>query len=125
MSESNSITPERTFPRIERRKPDPSTVQAWEALAATEAELSATRAKLASASEALEAARERENRLLGMLEKRQVRLPHLVVTVAATAVITVVLTLVAVRYQDALALTSWGGTSVVQQDIQPGERYAR
>lgn len=79
-------TNERNSQRIERRKPDPSTLQAWEALDATEAELCAARAKLAGANEALEAAREREDRLLKMIEERQIRLPHLVLIVAATAV---------------------------------------
>lgn len=107
------------MPRIERRKPDPSTVQAWEALSTTEAELSATRAKLASTLEALNAAREREERLLRMLERREVRLPHLAVAVAVAVVIGVVLTFVAVRYQEALGVTSANRTSMVQQDVGP------
>ncbi|MCI3952286.1 MAG: hypothetical protein K0R53_1784 [Burkholderiales bacterium] len=125
MLNPDSTGNERNIPRIERRKTDHSTVQAWEALATTEAELCAVRAKLASATEALEAAREREDRLLTMLEKRQVRLPHVVLTVAATAVITLVLTLIAVHYQDALGLTVASRTSVVQHDAEPAERYAR
>lgn len=99
---------ERNIQRVDRRKPDPSALQAWEALDATEAELCATRAKLASANEALEAAREREDRLLKMLEKRQIRLPHLVVTAAATAVITVILALVGVAF--AAGTAPAGGT---------------
>ncbi|HET7596078.1 MAG TPA: hypothetical protein VFK15_04045 [Burkholderiales bacterium] len=126
MPESNPLPGERSLPRFERRKPDPSTVQAWEALATTEAELSATRAKLASTLEALGAAREREERLLRMLERRQVRLPHLAMAVAAAVVIGVVLTLVAVRYQEALGLTSANRTSMVQQDVGPSpEPYSR
>lgn len=89
---------ERNIQRIDRRKPDPSALQAWEALDATEAELCATRAKLAIVNEALEAAREREARLLKILEKRQIRLPYLVVMAAATAVITVILALVGVAF---------------------------
>ena len=115
MSIENPLPGERSMPRIERRKPDPSTVQAWEALSTTEAELSATRAKLASTLEALSAAREREERLLRMLERREVRLPHLAVAV----VIGVVLTFVAVRYQEALGVTSANRTSMVQQDVGP------
>lgn len=119
MPDSNPLPGERSMPRIERRKPDPSTVQAWEALSTTEAELSATRAKLASTLEALNAAREREERLLRMLERREVRLPHLAVAVAVAVVIGVVLTFVAVRYQEALGVTSANRTSMVQQDVGP------
>lgn len=100
-------------------------MQAWEALDATEAELSATKAKLASANEALEAARRREDRLMRILEKRQIRLPQLAMTVAAAAAITVVLTLAAVHYLEIL----WPGTharaAVVQQDLSGAERYER
>lgn len=100
-------------------------MQAWEALDATEAELSATKARLASANEAIEAAREREDRLLKILEKRQIRLPQLVMTVAATAAMTVILTLVAVHYMEAFWPTGQTRTAAVENNIAGAERHER
>lgn len=89
-------------------------VQALEALQATEAELSTARARLAAAHEALETARQREERLLKILERRQVRFPQLIMTMAATAAITVILTLVAVHYLEMIWPSAQTRTAVIQ-----------
>lgn len=52
-------------------------------------------AKLTSANLALDAARERENRLLEIIEKGQVRLYRILLGTAATTLVTVLLALAA------------------------------
>ena len=75
----------------DRRRPDPTSVQAWEALAATEAEYSAANAKLSSANQALDVARQREDRLLSIIDKSQTRLQRILLGTAITALVIIIL----------------------------------
>ena len=78
----------------DRRQPDSAMVHTWEVLDATEAELMAANAKLTSANQALGAARQREDRLLEIIEKGQIRLHRILLGTAATALVIVLLSLI-------------------------------
>ena len=93
MPDINAGQPRTRGAHADRRRPDPTTVQTWEALEATGAELMAANAKLTSANLALDAAREREHRLLEIIEKSQVRLHRLLAGMAATTLVIVLLLL--------------------------------
>lgn len=75
----------------DRRRPNPASVQAWEALAATESEFTAANAKLSSANHALDAARQREDRLLEIIDKGQTRLHRILLGTAITALSIIIL----------------------------------
>lgn len=86
--------PEARSERLDRRRPDPATVLTWEALQATEAGLMAANAKLASANQALNAARQREDRLLEIIEKGQTGLHRILFGTAATTLVIVLMSLI-------------------------------
>lgn len=65
-------------------------MQAWEVLDATEAELCATKARLASANEALDAAKQREEQLLRILEKKQTRVAQIALVVTLAVLVTII-----------------------------------
>ena len=94
MPDTNTGQPMARSGSSDRRRPDSAMVQTWEVLGATEAELMAANAKLTSANLALDAARQRENRLLEIIEKGHTRLHRILLGTAATALVIILLSLV-------------------------------
>lgn len=72
-------------------------MQVMEALQATEVELMASNARLMSINQALDSARQREERLLEIIEKNQTRLQRVLFgTVAAVVAIAIALSLIVI-----------------------------
>lgn len=84
--------------RSDRRQTDPQTLRALEVLDITEAELVAANAKLRMADQALEAARQREQRLFENLEKGQTRLQRILLGTVVTATIVIILLVAIAAY---------------------------